>query len=217
MGTSLPLRELGTKHVFAGVYFGIHLPGTFVLIGPNHTGWGAPVPLMTEGTRGTPLGSVEIDSTLARNIQASSSCIRENSLAHLREHSLEVQLPFIQYFKEDFIIVPIQMMDTRYETCLEARAVAEEIAECGNQVHIVASSDMSHYEQAAAAGEKDFKAIQHGRYPEDHYRTVKNCSITHRVRLRAGCFHACRVENSGRIQSGRLDQVLHFKCPEWRF
>jgi predicted class III extradiol MEMO1 family dioxygenase len=186
--------------VAGAVYSSIELPDTFVLIGPNHTGLGAPVSIMREGTWETPLGSVDIDEPLARSILSRSSRIHEDSLAHLREHSLEVQLPFIQYFKNSFKIVPIQMLDTRLETCLDVgRAVGEAIAEYGmrnaednseprtpnsklsrRETLIVASSDMSHYERAAAAKEKDYEAIHRvlALDPEGLYNTVKNNGIT---------------------------------------
>ena len=116
--------------VAGAVYSSVDLPDTFVLIGPNHTGLGAPVSIMLEGAWETPLGVVEIDGPLARSILSRSPRIHEDSLAHLREHSLEVQLPFIQYFKKEFKIVPIQMLDVRLDTCLEVgRAVAEAIKE----------------------------------------------------------------------------------------
>ena len=182
--------------VAGAVYSGIELPDTVVLIGPNHTGLGAPVSIMCKGTWETPLGTVDIDETLARAILSKSPRIHEDSLAHLREHSLEVQLPFIQYFKKSFKIVPIQMLDTRLDTCVDVgRAVGEAIKEGMKgegqgtrkenkseipQVLIVASSDMSHYERAAAAKEKDYKAIRHilALDPEGLYSTVKNFGIT---------------------------------------
>ena len=174
--------------VAGAVYSRIELPDTFVLIGPNHTGLGAAVSIMCEGEWETPLGNVGIDGTLARSILSKTALIREDSLAHLREHSLEVQLPFIQYFKSDFKIVPIQMLDTRLETCLAlGRAVGEAIeerrgqrAESKEDVLIVASSDMTHYESARAAKEKDEQAIGHilSLDPEGLYRTIKNYGIT---------------------------------------
>lgn len=225
--------------VAGAVYSSIFLPDTFILIGPNHTGLGAPVSLMTEGVWDTPLGSVEIDSALAREILSRSSRIREDSLAHLHEHSLEVQLPFIQYFKKEFKIVPIQMMDTRYDTCLDVgRAVAEAIVEFGNAgsgsepetrnsklatVLIVASSDMSHYEQAKTAKEKDFKAIEQilRLDAEGLYRTIRNYGITMcgygpAVSMLAACkiLGASKAElikysNSGDV-SGDLEQVVGY-------
>jgi AmmeMemoRadiSam system protein B len=145
---------------------------------------------MTKGSWETPLGTVAIDEPLAALILSKSTrIIQEDALAHLREHSLEVQLPFIQYLKNNFRIVPIQMLDTRFETCLEVgRAVGEALAELrtrntqstSENVLIVASSDMSHYEQAAVAKEKDSKAIRQilSLDPEGLFRTIKQFGIT---------------------------------------
>ncbi len=180
--------------VAGAVYSSVEIPDTLVLIGPNHTGLGAAVSLMAKGSWETPLGIVQIDEVLAASILAHSRRVQDDSLAHVREHSLEVQLPFIQYFKEKFEIVPIQMLDTRLETCVEVgRAVAEAVKEregagVGDQgdkknkqeVLIVASSDMSHYEQAARAKEKDFKAIQCilDLDPECLYHAIRDYDIT---------------------------------------
>ncbi|HUI44957.1 MAG TPA: AmmeMemoRadiSam system protein B [Nitrospirota bacterium] len=177
--------------VAGAVYSSIELPDTIVLIGPNHTGLGAPVSLMAKGAWETPLGVVSIDETLAAAILSKSTRIQENELAHLREHSLEVQLPFIQYLKSDFKIVPIQMLDTRLEICQElGKAVASAIMnsrggvkgreENSKAVLIVASSDMTHYEKASAAKEKDMKAIQQilNLNPQGLYRTVQEFGIT---------------------------------------
>jgi predicted class III extradiol MEMO1 family dioxygenase len=194
--------------VAGAVYSRLELPDTVVLIGPNHTGLGAAVSLMARGDWETPLGTVTIDERLSAAILARSPRIREDTLAHLHEHSLEVQLPFIQFFKRDFKIVPMQMLDTRLETCLEVgRAVGEAIRERSQVPEvrsqksgqgenptphpeprtldsklplIVASSDMSHYESAFVAKEKDYKAIDKilKLDPEGLHRTVKDNSIT---------------------------------------
>jgi len=233
--------------VAGAVYSRIELPDTFVLIGPNHTGLGAPVSLMARGQWETLLGLVEIDETLAASILSKSPRIQEDSLAHLREHSLEVQLPFIQHFKKDFKIVPIQMMDTRLETCKEVgRAVADAIKSRGqesgargqgkdersrqlsdhrsfNNVLIIASSDMSHYEQAAIAKEKDFMAIHQllNLDPEGLYHVIKENGITMcgygpAVAMLVACklLGATRAElikyaNSGEV-SGDFDQVVGY-------
>ncbi len=191
--------------VAGAVYSSIELPGTIVLIGPNHTGLGAPVSLMSAGEWETPLGTVSIDEVLARSILSRSPRVQDDTLAHLREHSLEVQLPFIQYLKPDCRIVPIQMLDTRLETCQElGRAIGEAVVESpirsgqvsmrkaelkselqGTQsalhdVLIVASSDMTHYEDADSARTKDFKAIHDilNLDPAGLYKTVRSHGIT---------------------------------------
>ncbi len=187
LGVVSPHAGLMYSGAVAGaLYSRLRLPDTIVLVGPNHTGLGAPVSLMPEGTWETPLGSVEVDTGLARAILSRSARIQEDTLAHLHEHSLEVQLPFLQSLKKEFRIVPVQMLDTRFETCMDVgRAVAEAIRERsggGNvpDVLVVASSDMSHYEQADRAREKDLLAI--GRIleldPTGLYQTVKQYGIT---------------------------------------
>ena len=77
---------------------------TFVIMGPSHTGMGAPFSILTEGTWRTPLGDVEIDTELAKAILANSSHLKEDRIAHLQEHSIEVQLPFIQYLQTGYQI-----------------------------------------------------------------------------------------------------------------
>lgn len=210
--------------VAGALYSQIDLPDTLVLIGPNHTGLGAPVSVMTEGSWETPLGSVPIDAALARSILSLSSRVSEDSLAHLHEHSLEVQLPFIQYLKQQFTFVPMQMLDTRLATCLEVgRAVAAAITERKSQVLIVASSDMSHYEQAAVAAKKDHRAIEAilKRDPEGLYHVVKEegitmCGYGPAVAMLAACniLGATRADlvkysNSGDV-SGEYDQVVGY-------
>lgn len=179
-------------HVAGAVYAGINLPDSFILIGPNHTGLGPPVSIMKSGIWETPLGSVPINEALATSVISHSARIQEDTLAHIREHSLEVQLPFIQYLRHDFTIVPIQMMDVRLETCLEVgHAVAEAVKEYRDrnqkgasvsvpQPLIVASSDMSHYVTAEEAREKDLMAIRKvlDMDPEGLYRTVRDEGIT---------------------------------------
>ncbi|HXY55162.1 MAG TPA: AmmeMemoRadiSam system protein B [Nitrospirota bacterium] len=220
--------------VAGAVYSSIDLPDTFILIGPNHTGLGASVSLMSGGRWETPLGTVDIDEPLAAAILEESSHIHADTLAHLREHSLEVQLPFIQYFKHKFKIVPLQMLDTRLEICLDVgRAIATAVKEREAQdaehesglrkVLIVASSDMSHYERAVTAKEKDSKAIHQilNLDPEGLFRTVRDYGITMcgygpAVVMLAACkalgaSHAelIKYANSGDV-SGDYEQVVGY-------
>jgi hypothetical protein len=210
--------------VAGAVYSRLSLPERFILIGPNHTGLGAPLSLMSEGFWETPLGGAPVDTALARSILSRSPRIREDALAHLNEHSLEVQLPFIQYLKKEFSFVPIQMLDTRLETCLElGRVLATAIAECSSSVLIVASSDMSHYEKAAVAKKKDLRAIGRilDRDPEGLYRTVKEegitmCGFGPVVSMLAACnllgssrSDLIKYANSGDV-SGEYDQVVGY-------
>ena len=218
--------------VAGAVYSRIELPGTFVLIGPNHTGLGAPVSLMANGSWQTPLGTVRINEDLAAAVLSKSRRIHDDTMAHLQEHSLEVQLPFIQYLKKEFTIVPIQMMDTRLETCVElGNAIAQAIAECevrsaeykAGGTLIVASSDMSHYVSAETAKKKDHAAIKRileldapGLYNTVRDENISMCGYGPAVAMLTACkiLGATKAElvkytNSGDV-SGDYDQVVGY-------
>ena len=134
---------------------------TFVIMGPNHTGGGKPLSIMTEGVWKTPLGEVEIDSALGKQILATSSYLQEDHVAHQFEHSIEVQLPFLQYFKPDIKIVPIVLAYASGSIYKEiGKEIAKAINELGKEVVIMASSDMTHYEPQESARKKDTQAIE---------------------------------------------------------
>jgi len=134
---------------------------TFIIMGPSHTGRGKPLSIMTEGVWKTPLGEVDIDSELAKQILATSSYLEEDHLAHQYEHSLEVQLPFLQYFKPDIRIVPITFSYGSGAAYKEiGKTIARAIKELNREVVLIASSDMTHYEPQESAQSKDNQAIE---------------------------------------------------------
>jgi len=146
--------------VAGAVYSSINLPDTIIIIGPNHTGIGAEIAIMAEGAWEMPNGRVEIDSSLAKELLSKAGDLaREDEEAHLHEHSLEVQLPFIQYFKTDFAIIPICMRDYRVSTCKKLGRAIAKVVESKAPCLIVASSDMTHYESQKDAERKDKLAI----------------------------------------------------------
>lgn len=139
----------------------IEFKDTFVIMGPNHTGLGQPCSIMTEGTWKTPLGEVEIDAELAKKILEASPSLEEDHVAHLEEHSIEVQLPFLQYFKKDVKIVPIALAHESGTTYKEiGKGIAEAIKDLNRQAVVMASSDMTHYEPQESANRKDNLAIE---------------------------------------------------------
>jgi AmmeMemoRadiSam system protein B/AmmeMemoRadiSam system protein A len=139
----------------------VKFKNTFVILGPNHTGMGKPLSIMTEGTWKTPLGDVEIDSELGKQILARSSHLEEDHIAHQFEHSIEVQLPFLQYLKPDIRLVPIILAYTSGATYKEiGKELAEAIRELNKEAVIIASSDMTHYEPQESAQRKDTQAIE---------------------------------------------------------
>ncbi|MDD2679963.1 MAG: AmmeMemoRadiSam system protein B [Candidatus Omnitrophica bacterium] len=141
----------------------IKIKDKVILLGPNHTGLGALYSIMAEGVWQTPLGQVNIDAQLAGSILAGSKYLEEDSLAHAQEHSLEVELPLLQYFKDNFEIVPIAFMS---DDLTVLKKIGEEIAgvikSAGlkDKILLVASSDLTHYEPQGEAEAKDKKAIE---------------------------------------------------------
>jgi len=134
-------------------------PEAFIILGPNHSGLGSGVSIMTEGRWQTPLGESSIDSDIANLICEHSSIIDVDDDAHAFEHSIEVQLPFLQYvYRPEIRFVPICMMMQDLRTSVE---VGEAIAKAtgGRDVVIIASSDMTHYEPQKSAEKKDRTAI----------------------------------------------------------
>ncbi len=138
----------------------VRFKDTFVIMGPNHTGMGQRFSIMTEGTWRTPLGDVDIDSELAARILAASPRLKEDEMAHLQEHSIEVQIPFLQYFKRDIRIVPIVLATADAAAYKEiGHAIATAIRDLNREAVIMASSDMTHYEPQESANSKDRQAI----------------------------------------------------------
>jgi MEMO1 family protein len=135
-------------------------PDTVVLLGPNHTGYGSALSIMREGSWQTPLGNVEIDTRLADDIIHETRILDVDDVAHKFEHSLEVQLPFLQYlYGNNFKIVPICFMMQDYDSAVEIGRALTEALDATNTV-VIASSDMTHYESAKSAAAKDQAALK---------------------------------------------------------
>ena len=155
-------------------------PDTVVLLGPNHTGYGSALSIMREGTWQTPLGNVEIDSSLADAILQETKILDIDELAHRFEHSLEVQLPFLQYLYGDkFKIVPISFLMQDYDSAVEVGRALVEALDATNTV-VIASSDMTHYEPAKVAAAKDQAALKEvsALNAKGFYDTVESQNIT---------------------------------------
>jgi len=149
--------------VAAHAYYKLALdgkPDIVVLFGPNHTGYGSALAVMNEGFWRTPLGDVEIDAELANQIVDESHIIDVDDSAHRFEHSIEVQLPFLQYlYGSEFKIAPICFL---MQDLSSARDVGQAVAKvlAGKNAVIIASSDMTHYEPQKSAETKDKMALE---------------------------------------------------------
>jgi len=114
-------------------------PETIVVIGPNHHGTGAPVGVSMDDFQ-TPLGAVSCDTELAEAIGMGS-----DEMSHTNEHSMEVQLPFARYLRDDVKQVCISMMDQSPDTARDlGKRVAKAVNETSRDCVIVASSDFTH-------------------------------------------------------------------------
>jgi AmmeMemoRadiSam system protein B len=143
------------------VYGQVTVPSCVIILGPNHHGLGAQAALYPEGEWLTPLGTARINTPLAELVRKHASIVQEDTTAHHYEHSLEVQLPFLQYVRPDVSIVPICLGFGDYSSCVAlGSGIAGAIGEYCNEVLIVASSDMTHYEPAAVARRKDNDALR---------------------------------------------------------
>ncbi len=145
--------------VAASVYATLPKADTYVLIGPNHTGYGSPVSL-SKDTWETPLGIVEVDLSLADGFLG--SIVDVDELGHRYEHSIEVQIPFLQYlFGRSLRILPICMGMQDEETAVEVGNLAANlVSKSGEKVVFIASSDFTHYQPAEIAKKIDGEVIE---------------------------------------------------------
>lgn len=163
------------------VYSSVALPERHVIFCPNHTGMGARAAVMAEGAWRMPWGDVPIDKETARKLLLASPLLAHDPMAHRREHSLEVQLPFLHRFLSSFRFVPVALSHLSLEECRSlGEAVARAVESDPPPPLLVASTDMTHYEPDSAARRKDERAIERilALDPEGLFRTVKQERIS---------------------------------------
>jgi AmmeMemoRadiSam system protein B len=131
-----------------------------IVLGPNHYGVGTPVSIFPEGVWATPLGEISIDTELAMELSNLSDVFSLDEVSHEHEHSIEVQLPFLQYVVGSFRLVPICMLDQSVEAALRVGEALAEILRGRGDVALIASSDMTHYEPHERASRKDSIALE---------------------------------------------------------
>ena len=135
-------------------------PDTVVILGPNHWGRGSGLAVMDEGVWRTPFGDVEVDSETAKGILREASVLDVDEGAHMREHSIEVQLPFLQYlYGSEFKFVPISFLMQDLESAVEIGKALTKVLASKNAV-VIASSDLTHDEPQATATRKDLEALE---------------------------------------------------------
>jgi MEMO1 family protein len=142
------------------LFSNIEITDSVIILGPNHTGSGRPAAIYASGSWSTPLGDITIDEEISESICTKTKLIEKDASAHIHEHSLEVQIPIMQYFRADFKIIPIVLSSRSLKDYQKiAHAIAGVISDSGKRILIVASSDMTHYEPQESAYKKDNLAI----------------------------------------------------------
>ena len=201
----------------------VQIPETVIILGPNHSGRGRPVALSTT-TWNMTLGDVAIDQPLAEELLQQSSIIEADETAHSSEHSLEVQIPFLQLLRKNVRIVPLCISHLSYGLCgTVANAITKAIRKTGRGVLLLASSDMTHYEPRRIARTKDHQALEHllNLDPEGFYTTVHDqrmsiCGVIPITIMLLSCLQQkasratlVRYTDSGEV-SGDIDQVVGY-------
>ncbi len=135
-------------------------PDHIVMLGPNHTGMGSRLAVCNENWE-TPLGRAKYDSGLGSAIIAENEFAETDCVAHSGEHSLEVQVPFLQYiYGSDVSFVPICLTDQAYRVCESLGKTLAKLAE-EDDILVLASSDFTHFESAQSAQMKDNQALEY--------------------------------------------------------
>ncbi len=209
----------------AGATFArVDVPDTVVLLGPNHRGIGAECAVYAGGSWLTPLGSVDVDVELANAIINGVDDMCADYLAHQYEHSLEVMLPFLQVRNPQLQIVPISLMALSLPRIEKiALQLSSIIQSQAGRILIVASSDMTHYEAADMAKQKDMFALEAVLnldakllYQRVSTQKISMCGM-YAVALMLSTLSKCgatqaeliKYTNSGEV-SGDFDQVVGY-------
>jgi hypothetical protein len=167
--------------VAGAVYARLRMPAAVIILCPNHTGRGAPAALDPSDLWRTPLGDVPVNRRLAARLLALAPSLVEDAEAHRREHSLEVQLPFLQIVRPGLSLVPVSIGEPSLTLCREiGEALARLAAEEEEAPLLLASSDMNHYESRDIGHRKDDRALAQiaALDPEGLFRTVRAEAIS---------------------------------------
>ncbi len=203
-------------------------PDHIVIIGPNHTGYGESVAACEDDWE-TPMGKVRYDTVLGPAILEENQLVRSDCVAHSSEHSIEVQLPFLQFtFGEGLSFVPISMRDQSYQTCESIGKTIAKLSEAEEMdILVIASSDFTHFESAQSARIKDDQAIEYLQYmdPEGflnfvHGHRVSICgagpitaAMVYAKEMGAEDFTLVKYTNSGDI-TGDMNSVVAYVAAE---
>ena len=147
-------------HVAGAVFSRIALPQKIVILGVRHFPRGEPVAILSDGAWRTPLGDASIDALMAKALTSECPLFREDHLAHSAEHSLEVQIPFLQVLAPGFTFVPIALGTVRFEDLVSVGQALARVLAATPDALLLTTSDLNHYENDETTRRKDRKAIE---------------------------------------------------------
>jgi AmmeMemoRadiSam system protein B len=147
-------------NVAGAVYGCIELPRSVILLGVRHQPRGERAAILSSGAWRTPLGDAPIHSGLAAEVRKACPLLREDEVAHREEHSLEVQLPFLQVLVPEFTFVPIALGTVQFEELTEIGEGLGQVLAKHPEALLLTTSDLNHYEDDATTRRKDQKAIE---------------------------------------------------------
>ncbi len=139
----------------------VMVPETVLILGPNHTGLGGAFSLVSEGTWNTPLGPVPVEEDLAKLVLDNCVYVKVDERAHSYEHSIEVELPLLQFYQKSLSIVPLIINDLNPDRLKQTgEGIARALIGFNRPVLLVLSSDLTHYEPEEVARSKDRQVIE---------------------------------------------------------
>lgn len=210
--------------VAGAVFRRISLPKKILLLGVRHYSRGEALAILSEGAWRTPLGDAPVETRLAARLRMECPALREDSVAHSREHSLEVELPFLQVLNPGFSFVPIAVGTLRFQDLADTgEGIARALQKTPEEVLIVTSSDMNHYQDDATTRRKDRKAIERmleldprGLYDVCHDQEISMCGLGPAVTMliAISCLGAAKADlvryaTSGDV-TGDFDAVVGY-------
>ena len=147
-------------HVAGAVFARLELPEKIIVLGVRHYPRGEPAAILSNGAWRTPLGDAPIDEELAGALRRECPVLREDSVAHSTEHSLEVQVPFLQALAPGFSFVPVALGTVQFESLVSVgEGISRVLGNSKEDVLLLTTSDLNHYEDDATTRTKDRKAI----------------------------------------------------------
>lgn len=200
------------------------IPQRVIVLGVRHRPPGAPLAILSEGAWRTPLGDARIDQKLAERLKAACPLLLEDDVAHSQEHSLEVQIPFLQVLQPGFTFVPIALGSGNFDILVKVgEGLGQVLAAEKEEVLLLATSDLNHYEDDATTRVKDGKAIDQllkmdarGLYDTCRREEISMCGLGPAVAMLTA-LHVIQAKGAGLIRyatsgehSGDLDAVVGY-------